>query len=437
MLGNISDEETNELIYIMSENFRKNLLGRELVESQLFPVSHYIGVACYINYDQSWHYNIFREIAKTISPAEIARRNKTLGSFLNQLAFNSLAMLYLHGRAQVIHDNIERKKKGEAGIEVEPEKKKKETKFIMDFWRNLSPNYRNDGALTTDDGTIRVLSQDTINALRQEMTPVLDKPELIKKVKRTMALMTNRNFLAQSECRAGIFEHGPYQTETPDELLIFKEFSAMYTGEDQVELNIGLDMPILDFQMTEAKAPVSNVIFGFTLKDMKKLEYNDWGTCFAEPPDYTQNITSMCLWTKDFMHPKDVRYPDNLGNVTKLQFEILDDLMDFSQKALNEMYIAISKWDFLRKLMSGVNGYSNLVPLLFSLHAGIEERFNWSWANDVLEDQQRSDAVQVADVNRYIEHLAKMPGNAHPFGARVFRRKRDRKLDPSYYPLQG
>ncbi len=57
MLGDLSDEETNELISLFSKSVRGNLLARNVVESKIFPVTHYIHVTCYILYDQSYQYN--------------------------------------------------------------------------------------------------------------------------------------------------------------------------------------------------------------------------------------------------------------------------------------------------------------------------------------------------------------------------------------------
>ncbi|GAG76756.1 unnamed protein product, partial [marine sediment metagenome] len=113
------DEEVNELIVMFSNSVVKNILTRGVVESKIFPVNHYLGVACYILYDQSYQYNILKEVASKISPEDIAKRSKSLGSHLNHLGFYSLLMLYLHGRAEIIYDNLIKKKAGE-DIVVEP-----------------------------------------------------------------------------------------------------------------------------------------------------------------------------------------------------------------------------------------------------------------------------------------------------------------------------
>jgi len=397
-------------------------------------------VATYILYDQSYQYNVVSETAKALPPEELARRNKTLAVPLNQLAFNSFAMLYLHGRAQVLYDNIQKKKK-DPSVEVEPEEKKKETKFILDYWKRLGPNYRNDGKLTAGDGTIRILPQDTLETLQSEMVSVRDKPDLVRKLKRTIASLTSRNFLAMIECRAGIFEQGPYETDSPDEILIFKDFITLYTGElpfglEETGMDIDSLMPMVSQLQTKATSPVDNVIFGITLKNMKKAAYNDWGTAFYEPADFTQNITSVGLWTREQIHPKDMRYPNNLGTIKKLPFDVLDSLQKYAQDALNEMYVEIATWEFIRKLMAGANNYSNAVPAVIALYAGMEQNWDWTWPMDVINDEQRSEMISTAAVKGYIEKLAKAPANVHPFVTRFFRSKKKRRQDASYYFLQ-
>ncbi|GAI65229.1 unnamed protein product [marine sediment metagenome] len=209
MLGDISDEEVNELIEMFSKSVVENILTRGVVESKIFPVNHYLGVACYILYDQSYQYNILKEVASKILPEELARRSKSLGPGLNQLAFYSTCMLYLHGRAQVIHDNLSKKEAGE-DIVVEPETKKKETKFILDFWKRLSPNYLNDETLILKNKKITYLSNDYIEKLKDNMINIADNKDIIKQLKQTIAHLTIYSFLSRAECRMSISEHEPY-----------------------------------------------------------------------------------------------------------------------------------------------------------------------------------------------------------------------------------
>jgi len=431
MLGDISDEETNDIIMMMSKSVRRNMLKRNIVESQIFPVTHYICVACYILYDQSYLYNILKKITSNISPEEIALRSKCLGSPLNHLAFYSFAMLYLHGRAQVINDNLYKKNKGVANVIIEPEEKKKETKFILDFWRRLSPNYLNEKTLIVEHNNLTVLSDDYISNLKDQMIPIANESDLLKKVKQTIAHLTIFNFLFQAECRAGIFEHGPYYFEKNSEPLVFKEFQFIYSGKKM----FGVDLSDYFPHKISNPSPISNIIFGMTLKDMNKLEFNDWGTLFAQPSDFTKNITSIGLWTKEESHPKDLRYPENLGKLIPLSHEILDDLMQFAKAATRELYIDFAKWSFLKKLMLGTNLYVNF-PALYSGYAGIENDFNWSWALDYAEGKTlKSDLINPDRIEFYIKNLEKWKG-AHYFLKRALDGPRIRRNNPFYYYLQ-
>ena len=431
MLGDISDNETNELLEIFSNSVQRNLLTRDVVESLIFPVSQYIHVACYILYDQSYQYNLLKEIASKISPEEISRRSKTLGSVLNQLSFYNVAMLYLHGRAMVINDNYY-KKKTDPNVVIEPEAKKKELKFILDFWRRLSPNYRNDGALTVENKKIIFLPDDYINRLKDQMIPISNNKNIKNKLKQTMAHLTILNFLFQAECRVGISEHGPYYFEGNSDPLIFKEFQFIYTGKK----NFGIDLShVMPHKITKP-SPVSNVIFGMTLKNMNKIEFNDWNTLFADPADFSSNITSVGIWTKEIPHLKDLRYPEKMGILKPLSFDILDELIDFAKSATKELYINYSRWNFIKKLMLGTNLYSNIGLLLFSGYAGTENDFNWTWPNDyVLDKPFKTELLDKGKITIYIDKMKKWNG-MHPFLKRVFRGKKIQKTDPFYYFLQ-
>ena len=293
MLGDLSDDEANELIAYFSKSMISNITIRDAaLESKIFPVMHYINTACYILYDQSFQYNILRKVASKISPETIAKRSKTLCAPLNQLAFYSIAMLYLQGRAAVIHDNYYKKKTNQ-NIIIEPENKKKETKFRLYFWRRLSPNYLNDGGLTVQNKEIVFLSDDYINSLKDQMIPITNhNKQIIKKLRQTIAQLTVFNFLFQGECRAGISEHGPYYFEGSTDPLIFKEFQYLYTGKQIFGLDVSSYLP----QKISKPSPFPNVIFGMTLKDMNKIEFNDWSTLFANPSDFSSNITSIGIW---------------------------------------------------------------------------------------------------------------------------------------------
>ena len=110
--------------------------------------------------------------------------------------------------------------------------------------------------------------------------------------------------------------------------------------------------------------------------------------------------------------------------------------MNYAEHSTTEIYIECAKWDYLRKLLLGVNLYANFIAV-YALYAGIETKFDWTWTIDLLNNEQHSDLVDMNAVKGYIEHLKKFPQAAHPFIGRFFRRKKKRMHDPSYYFLRA
>ena len=390
--SNITTKEANELIKLLSENVREGISKRATVESQLFPVSMYICIACQQLYEQSFEYNAFKKMVENggVDPRKIGPKCKTVGSILNGLAFQSMAMLYLHGRGQCIYDW--------GGPEHEPEEKKEETKFILDFFRYLNPNYRNDRLLLVDqskDKNMRVIDDSLIESLRAEMFDVTE--DQVKKFKRTIALITNYGFLDKCECRMGIFEHGPYELDT-GELLLFKEYQFML---NQIR-----------------GSPIPNLILAYQLKNMKSLEFNDWGTLFADPADYTHHVTKLGMWTHELIMPMQIEYLNKLGKNTPISWETFDNVGKYSQKALEKLYVNVMKWDFERRCLSGARLYTNWVAA-FALHGT-------SMSIDMKTPEK---------TRRYISIFQKYPNGSHPFMQRFQRPINEQKRDPSYYFL--
>ena len=375
---------------MMSENVRKGIAKRAAVSSQLFPVSTYICIACEQLYDQSFEYNALKSMVEDggVDPRKIGPKCKTVGSILNGLAFQSLAMLYLHGRGQSIYNW--------GGPENEPEHKKQETMFIMDFFRHLNPNYRNDGLLLVDqseDHNMRVIDKKMVNALEAEMFDA--KLEQIKKFKRTIALIMNYGFLDKCECRMGTFEHGPYQLDT-GELLLFKEFQ---------------------FALNQIRgSPVSNLILAYKLKGMKSLEFNDWGTLFADPPDYADNISQLGMWTHELIFPNQIEYPHKMGKNKLVSWETFDKIGVYAQKALEKLYVKVMKWDYERRCLSGARLYTNWVAA-YGLHG--------TSMNVSMKTPQKT--------REYIPIFKNYPDGSHPFMLRFKRPVQEQLEDPTYY----
>ena len=90
----------------------------------------------------------------------------------------------------------------------------------------------------------------------------------------------------------------------------------------------------------------------------------------------------------------------------------------------------------IKKLMLGTNLYANNCGALCASYAGIEDDFDWTWANDyVLDEPFKTELVNKEKITSYIDHLKRWNGG-HPFMQRVLRGRKIQKTDPFYYFLQ-
>ena len=390
----ISTDEANELIGIMSENVRESLLSRTAVESQLFPVSAYIAMACHQLYEQTFQYDGIKCLVEEgeCDPREIGPKCKCPAGILNGLAFQALAMLYLKGRAQVLYEL--------GGAKYETEEKKEETKYLLDFFRHLNPNYRNDKLLLveqSEDRNMRILDPDIIESLRGDMFKPTE--EQIKKFRRIVAQIMNYGFLDKCECRMGIFEHGPYKLDT-GEFLLFKEFQ---------------------FKLNKIRgSPVPNLVIAYSVKDMKALKYNDWGTLFSDPPDFTRNITEMGIWKHQFLLPNRIKYPDKMGRNIPISWENFEKVGEFYKGALKKLYLKVAKWDYDRRCLSGTLIYLAVVPAYF-----LFAKKSIPFPKLIITDKTRS----------YIPIFTNYPDGIHPSTERFYRPDKEREEDPIFYHI--
>ena len=205
----------------------------------------------------------------------------------------------------------------------------------------------------------------------------------------------NYGFLDKCECRMGIFEHGPYNLDT-GETLLFKEFQ---------------------FRLNKIRGcPLPNLILAYSLKDMNSLKFNDWGTLFADPPEFTNNIVEIGMWTHEFLLPAKIEYPNRLGANTPVDWETFEKVGQYSKDALKKLYVKVAKWDYNQRCLSGVGIYTAFVPVygLFSKPQNVKLGIN---------EKTRS----------YIPIFKNYPDGRHPVNERYYRTDKEREEDPTYY----
>ena len=386
MIGDISTEEANKLLRRVSEASTYLLSQRTALESKLFPVTAYNSVACAQIY-RGYQYKIFRQIAEHITPEEIGQRCRTLAMAPNVLGMWAFIGLWGLGRMQDLHDA--------GGPENESPERRKEAKFLIDFWYRMSTSYYDsDKPLAAENkDTALILPDSILDEVKQELKPISEEKR--KKMKRTLAQLYLAEFLSYCECRASIHEHGPYPMDS-GEYLIFREFAPLYDGSRQ----------IFSWHDTEAKSPLPNISFALVVKDMEELVFTDFATLFPKPLDYADNITHFALFTRDG------------DKIKTVPFSVLDSLEKFATDVQTELYLNFAEWDNVQRLKAGASVFVKWL-YIFTDMAGITDQVEMGLSEDIVGD--------------YLERMLNAMG--HPAWARLFRSKEECDKDPTFYEL--
>ncbi len=386
MIGDISTNKANALLRRASKASTYLLSQRTALESKLFPVTAYNSVACAQIY-RGYQYEIFKKLSTKISPEKIGKHCRTLAAYPNVLGMWAFIGLWGLGRMQDLFDA--------GGAEKELAVRRKEAKFIIDFWFRMATSYYDsDKPLAAENAdTTLVLPENILSRVKQELQPINNDQR--NKLKRTMAQLYLAEFLAYCECRASIHEMGPYQLNE-NEFLIFREFSPLYDGS----------RIIWDWHDTKAKSPIPNISIALVLKNMDELVFTDFATLFPKPEDYTSNITHFALFT---------RYGKKI-EVTP--FSILADLEKFATDLQTELYLEFAEWDDVKRLKAGASVFLKWFYIFTDL-GNITNSVQMGLSEDIVGD--------------YLQRMLNAMG--HPAWARLFRSQDECDRDPTFYEL--
>lgn len=386
MIGDISTKKANALLRRASAASTYLLSQRTALESKLFPVTAYNSVACAQIY-RGYQYNLFKQLAERITPEEIGQRCRTLAAYPNVLGVWAFIGLWGLGRMQDLFDA--------GGAENEAPERRKEAKFMIDFWYRMATNYYDsDTPLAAENNdTAQVLPNNILDMVKQELQPI--NKDQVSKLKRTMAQLYLAEFLSYCECRASIHEMGPYPI-SDNEVLIFREFSPLYDGSRL----------IWDWHDTDAKSPVPNFSVALVLKDMEELIFTDFATLFPKPEEYTDHITQFALFT---------RYGDKIETTP---FNVLTDLEQFATDVQTELYLKFAEWNDVTRLKAGSSVFLKWF-YIFTDMGNITDKVTMGLDENLVGD--------------YIELMLNSMG--HPAWARLFRSKEECDKDPSFYEL--
>ena len=332
----------NELIAHASELVDYQVSKRGLLETQLFPVTAYICVAFYNAYDML--YDILKKISEKITPEQLGIESRKILSEIQALSIFYIPLYYMVGRMGEIHQN-----KGDSASETM--EKRKETVFVMDFWKRLAESYFQ-GKLSVFDSEKKniAINQKDVDWTVDHLVEI--NKENAGKIKRTMANLEIVSFLDECEARAKLCDHGPYPINN-NEILVFREISHLFDGKK----------PRFPWSETQATAPFSNIAFAYRLKDVN-VEFDDFATMDTDPADFANHITGAAIFTRN----KDIVKP--------LDFDVLEGFNDYAAKANKELFLKFSKWDRKQRLIAGAYAYCYGYAR-YTNQVGITSDFNW------------------------------------------------------------
>ncbi|MDO8056925.1 MAG: hypothetical protein Q6361_08700, partial [Candidatus Hermodarchaeota archaeon] len=221
MIGDISTQDANNLLRRASEASTYLLSQRTALESKLFPVTAYNSVACAQIY-RGYQYDIFKQLATKVTPEEIGERCRTLAAYPNVLGMWAFIGLWGLGRMQDLFDG--------GGPEQEPAERRKEAKFLIDFWYRMATSYyASDRPLAAENNdTTLVLPDSILDVVKQELQPITSDQRIA--LKRTMAQLYLAEFLSYCECRASIHEMGPYPLKENEYLIRVEKSEIELSG---------------------------------------------------------------------------------------------------------------------------------------------------------------------------------------------------------------
>ncbi len=336
-------KETNELIAHVSEIIDYQVSKRGLLESQLFPVTAYICVSFYNAYDML--YDILKKVSEKITPEKMGKESRKILSEIQALSIFYIPLYYMAGRMGEIYRNNEDPKS-------ESEEKRKQTMFILDFWRRLASSYFPNNKLSVNDSAKKniALNQSDIDWTLNNIKDV--SKEQAMKIKRTMANLELISYIDECEARAKLCDHGPYRVDE-NEILVFREILHLYDG----------DKPHFPWSATDATAPYTNIAFVLRLKNVE-IELDEFASLESKPIDFTDNITGAAMLTRD------------ANDVIPLDFDVLDAFNDYAVKANKELYLKFSKWDRKQRLIAGAYAYCYGYAR-YTNFVGITDEINW------------------------------------------------------------
>ena len=328
----------NELIRFFGEHEKAALRAeqRGRMTSELFDLPRRSVLGWQLKYDHEARF--LREVAALLSPEEVGRRMKVVGSRPYYLQLFLLLQDTLGARQQRLL---------ELGLregDVFPEERLDDVLFVADFWERSSRAYRNDGKLLPDEagGTQAILAEETLDEVRGLLVPVGEQD--YGAARRLAATLDAYCFVAHGEQRDGTFGHGPYGGEG-GRVLFLKEFNDLRNS-------------FLPWARTRASNVYGNVAVAYECRDVG-VRCNMFGGLVTDPLEFDDRIERFAILTREG------------GTLRALDPAGWSEAERRCSDATTEIYFAIVDWPDRFRVEYGAYLFANHVKPFLDL-AGID-----------------------------------------------------------------
>lgn len=347
--------DLNTWIRKNSDAFHWQCTARTVQESKLFPVNPYIALS-YLN---AWYRypSLFRKIEETMTAEELGDRAREVSSASGIIQNGIISQFYLGGRQMLIDMGM---LKATDAID--------DVLYVLDFSKRLNQSYhRNHAHVLPSDAGLRaqMLPERVVQVFHADGFPVRPGDRLHTAAARFLAQLSQYSFLSHCECRLGINNSGPYRIGTNSEMLV----------RDFVDLAEG-DYPWLDG--VAADIAYNNYTMPVVLKDTHFNIVDDWASFEATPAYNHDNVTSIGLYTSDYL--SDGYIPVAMDNAETLA-DFLESEREVISKATSDLWNVMAGWTREQLIDAGLLVYYSVAKDLFHI-AGIYDQSDWMLIED-------------------------------------------------------
>lgn len=334
-----------------AETWYLHCTTRTVQESKLFPTPAYMTVSylqAYYRYPE-----LLRKLSDHMSPEELGDRLREINTRGNIIQLSCIPEFYLGGRQLLIDMGILRPTDGLDDLV-----------FVQDFARRLNLSYhRNHAHHLPYEADLRaqILSERRVQVYEADAIAMKPGDRLHQAVQKFMATANAYSFLANCECRLGIFNHGPYKCGTDREMLV-RGFADLGEG----------DWPWLDG--VAAEVTHNNLSLPFILKDTHFHIVDDWASFEATPGYDHANVVAVGCYTSDFLSEGDI--PVAMDNASTLA-DFLENEEQILHRATRALWQETAGWTRDQMLDAGAMVYFGVAKDLFHV-AGIFELADWN-----------------------------------------------------------